>query len=112
MWIIPANLVDLTTKATTTSTISTYTSERAQKMSIMWDTIQQTFSVSTGSICIFFFVLMATVLVYYIRKNQRICIQQMQQTQPEPIVSTSSQTESETLIELLNLPPPPYDDLY
>ena len=45
MWIIPANLVDLTTKATTTSTISTYTSERAQKMSIMWDTIQQTFSV-------------------------------------------------------------------
>jgi hypothetical protein len=39
MWIIPANLVDLTTKATTTSTISTDTSEKAQKISIMWETI-------------------------------------------------------------------------
>jgi hypothetical protein len=114
MWIIPANLVDLTTKATITSTISTDTSEHDQKISFMWDTIHQTFtfSVSTGSISILFFVLVATVLVYYIRKNQKICIQQMQQTQPEPVVPTSFQTESETLIELLNLPPPPYDKLY
>ncbi len=115
MWIIPANLIDsATTAKTTTSTISTDTSEHAQKMSIMWDTIHQTytFSVSTCSISILFFVLVATVLVYYIRKKQSIRIQQMQQTQPEPIVPTSFQTESETLIELLNSPPPSYDDLY
>jgi hypothetical protein len=115
MWIIPANLIDSATAAkTTTSTISTDTSEHAQKMSIMWDTIHQTytFSVSTCSISILFFVLVATVLVYYIRKKQSIRIQQMQQTQPEPIVPTSFQTESETLTELLNSPPPSYDDLY
>ena len=67
MWIIPTNLVDLTTKATITSTISTDTSEKAQKISIMWKTIYQTFtfSISTGSISMFFFVLVAIVLVYY-----------------------------------------------
>jgi hypothetical protein len=98
-WIIPENLIDSTA---TTSKISTNTSEHDQKISIMWNTIHQ-----TGLITIFFFVLVVTVLAYYIINhkltilNDNIRIRQMQQTQAEP----------ETLIELLNLQPPPNDEL-
>ncbi len=100
-WIIPENLINSTTTATT-SKISTNTSEHAQKISIRWDTIHETFTFS-----IFFCVLVATILVYYIINhkpttlNNNIRIRQMQQIQAEP----------ETLIELLNLPPSPNDDL-